>query len=55
MRLLVTVVCLALALPSSVLAGWGFGGGNDPGKVLLQDVQVLTLKQGKVTTLHLGV
>ena len=30
-------------------AGWGFGG-NDPGKVKLRDVQVLTLKDGKMTT-----
>ena len=50
MRLLFAVVCLSLALPSAVLAGWGFGGGSDPGKVRLQDVQVLTLKQGKVTS-----
>ena len=30
-------------------AAWGFGG-SDPGKVKLKDVQVLTLKDGKMTT-----
>ena len=29
---------------------WGGGFSNDPGKVRLQDVQVLTLKHGKMTT-----
>lgn len=29
---------------------WGGGFNNDPGKVRLQDVQVLTLKHGKMTT-----
>jgi hypothetical protein len=42
---LVLLVCI---LPYS-LAAWGFGG-SDPGKVRLQDVQVLTLKQGHMTT-----
>ena len=31
------------------LAAWGFGS-TDPGKVLLKDVQVLTLHSGKMTT-----
>ena len=30
------------------VAAWGFG--NDPGKVLLRDVQVLTLKSGQMST-----
>ena len=34
---------------SQASAAWGFGS-KDPGKVLLKDVQVLTLKAGQMTT-----
>ena len=34
-------------IPYGVEGKWG---SNDPGKVLLRDVQVLTLKNGKMTT-----
>ena len=44
---IVFAVLLGLAGPS--LAAWGFGS-SDPGKVLLKDVQVLTLHSGKMTT-----
>ena len=32
------------------LSNAGWGSSNDPGKVLLRDVQVLTLKSGQMTT-----
>ena len=32
------------------LSSAGWGSSNDPGKVLLRDVQVLTLKSGQMTT-----
>ena len=47
-HVLLCTVILSLAI-SSASAAWGFGG-NDPGKVKLKDVQVLTLKDGKMTT-----
>ena len=39
------IFALTLSLSN---AGWG--SSNDPGKVLLRDVQVLTLKSGQMTT-----
>ena len=48
MLLGVMVICVALHTAN---AAWGFGG-KDPGKVRLKDVQVLTLKDGKMTTGH---
>ena len=41
-------IMLFLAVGNCV--AWGGGFSNDPGKVRLQDVQVLTLKSGKMTT-----
>ena len=43
---MVLVVILGTIFINST-AAWG---SNDPGKVLLKDVQVLTLKAGKMTT-----
>jgi hypothetical protein len=45
--LLTLVMLTTMANPSK--AAWGFGS-SDPGKVLLRDVQVLTLYDGKMTT-----
>ena len=42
-------IFLIFGLCSQTLAAWGFGS-KDPGKVLLRDVQVLTLKNGQMTT-----
>ena len=42
----ILLVCMAVG----TCAAWGGGFSNDPGKVRLQDVQVLTLKDGKMTT-----
>ena len=39
---------VALIRPYGVEGKWG--SNEDPGKVLLRDVQVLTLKNGKMTT-----
>jgi len=44
----IVVICMAVSTAS---AAWGFGG-EDHGKVKLKDVQVLTLKDGKMTTGH---
>ena len=44
--LLAVVILTSLSQPST--AAWGFGS-SDPGKVLLRDVQVLTLHDGKMT------
>jgi hypothetical protein len=41
---------LLFLLPACCLAAWGFGGGSGDGKVLLKDVQTLTLHHGKMTT-----
>ncbi len=46
-RLLIAAILVA-SLPGC-LSAWGFGS-SDPGKVLLRDVQVLTLKSGQMTT-----
>ena len=48
-----TVVVFTIGLvsyPSEVSAAWGFSSGSEPGKVLLRDVQVLTLRDGDMTT-----
>ena len=42
------VLVLLLAVGDCI--AWGGGFSNDPGKVRLQDVQVLTLRSGKMTT-----
>ena len=42
---ILVLTILAVSVPDT-LAGWG----NDPGKVLLKDVQTLTLRDGKMTT-----
>ena len=47
-KMMLAVVLLCMAVGNS--AGFGGGWSNDPGKVLLQDVKVLTLKDGKMTT-----
>ena len=45
--ILALVIVATLTTPTT--AAWGFGS-SDPGKVLLRDVQVLTLHDGKMTT-----
>ena len=46
-NMIMKIFIFALTLSLSN-AGWG--SSNDPGKVLLRDVQVLTLKSGQMTT-----
>ena len=46
----ITLGIFVLLLVVGSCVGWGGGFSNDPGKVRLQDVQVLTLKHGKMTT-----
>lgn len=47
MKILLPTFILACLSPTN--AAWGFNS-NDPGKVLLRDIQVLTLKSGQMTT-----
>ncbi len=47
--LIISLAVLVCLVVTPTLAAWGFGS-SDPGKVLLRDVQVLTLHSGKMTT-----
>ena len=47
-KMILGILFVFMAVGTS--AGFGGGWSNDPGKVRLQDVQVLTLKDGKMTT-----
>lgn len=46
--IIVLAATLLLISTNPCIAAWGFG--SDPGKVLLKDVQVLTLRTGQMTT-----
>ena len=54
MKLLYPALLLLVALTSTFSVqgaeAWGFGGGSDPGKVLMKDVTVLTLYEGQMTS-----
>lgn len=52
MKVILSTLLLALTAALSVQCAqaWGFGGGNDPGKVLMKDVSVLTLYEGQMTS-----